>query len=70
MSTLTLFNLMTIQELIKLAGGATKFARLHGIGLRTVQHWLSGDRKPAEWLVRLIEKVQANGFNFRTNARE
>lgn len=48
---------MNIRDIITASGGPSKFARLHGIPLRTVQDWYYDKHRPAEWLVRLIEKV-------------
>jgi hypothetical protein len=47
-----------ITSLIAKAGGQTAFAREHGIPLRTVQNWAKGKRRPPNWLVKILYRLQ------------
>ncbi len=35
----------------------TKFGELFGIPLRTIQEWESGERKPPEYVIDMIEEL-------------
>ena len=37
--------------------GQSELARRFGIPLRTVQHWHSGERKPPDYVVRMIRTI-------------
>lgn len=56
-SRVVLDDIVEISDIIDRAGGQTKFSRLHGIPLRTVQDWAAGKRQPPAWLVKLLDKV-------------
>lgn len=56
-SSVVLDDIVEISDIIDRAGGQTKFARLHGIPLRTVQDWAAGKRRPPAWLVRILDKI-------------
>lgn len=56
-SRVVLDDIVEISDVIDRAGGQTKLARLHGIPLRTVQNWASGDRKPPAWLIKILDKI-------------
>lgn len=56
-SRVVLDDIIEISDIIDRAGGQTKFARLHGIPLRTVQDWAAGKRQPPAWLVKLLDKI-------------
>lgn len=45
---------MTIQELIKRAGGQSAFHHLTGIPLRTIQNWARGERQPTDYMQWLL----------------
>lgn len=47
---------MNIKELRKLAGmSQKKFADYFDIPLRTLQNWEGGQRKPPDYLIKLLE---------------
>lgn len=47
---------MTLKELQERSGMTqTAFAAYFGIPLRSVQHWINGDRQCPEYLLRLME---------------
>ena len=49
---------MTIRELCeKYNISQTQLSRRFGMPLRTVQHWYLGERKPPEYLPRMIEEL-------------
>jgi len=49
---------MTLKELRDLSGlSQADFAKRYGVPLRTYQSWETGERKPAEYIVKLIERV-------------
>ena len=54
---------MTIKELRTASGMTIKaFSEYFGIPYRTVQDWEHGKRKPADYIVRLIEyKLRVEG---------
>lgn len=51
-------NELTIKELcLKFSIGQSELSRRFGIPLRTVQHWYSGERKPPDYVVRMIRDL-------------
>jgi hypothetical protein len=42
--------------LIERAGGVGKLAEALGVELRTLQHWLAGDREPGKFARGAVEK--------------
>jgi DNA-binding transcriptional regulator YiaG len=54
---------MTIKEIRQASGlSQAKFAEKHGIPVRTIEDWEAGRRKPPEYVVRLLEKVEKAGL--------
>ena len=54
---------MTIKELIKKNGGATKFAQRFGISRRTVEAWSQGRRDTPEWVLALLTFADEHGYS-------
>jgi len=57
---------MNIKELRKITGlSQTKFGEKYHIPLRTIQHWENETRKPAEYIVYLLERVISEDYDMR-----
>lgn len=49
---------MTLKEMRESAGMTQEqFAQRYGIPLRTYQSWEGGERKPAPYIIQLIERL-------------
>lgn len=49
---------MTIQEICKKYGmGQTDLSRRFDIPLRTIQNWCGEQRKPPEYIVRMMDEI-------------
>lgn len=56
---------MNIKDLRKSTGlTQTQFGNQYRIPLRTLQHWENGTRKPAEYIVYLLESVVSSDYGF------
>ena len=61
----------TIKQLRECTGlSQSKFASLFGIPTRTLQHWEMGNRKPPEYVVRMMEEILINrGYDIEHDER-
>lgn len=49
---------MTTKEIRDLLGiSRAEFARRYEIPIRTIENWDSGQSKPPEWVLKLLERV-------------
>lgn len=49
---------MTIKEIRSMTGlKQDDFAKKYGLPIGTLHHWEAGDRKPPEYVLRLLERV-------------
>lgn len=50
---------MTIREIRQAAGlSQARFAAKYEIPLRTIENWESGSRKPPEYVIKMIERLE------------
>ena len=57
---------MNIKNLRKCTGlTQTQFGNQYNIPLRTIQHWENGTRKPADYIVHLLERVVKEDYGIR-----
>lgn len=55
---MTKYKNNTIKEIRALTGlSQDQFSKAYGIPLGTLQHWEAGERKPPEYVIKLLEKV-------------
>lgn len=49
---------MTLKEMREASGlSQAEFAKRYDIPLRTYQSWEGGERKPAQYIIKLIERI-------------
>lgn len=55
---------MTIKEIRSMTGlKQDDFAKKYGLPIGTLHHWEAGDRKPPEYVLRLLERVVREDYD-------
>ena len=60
-------SLQTIQKLIEVCGGNTKFSKRFRIPLRSVENWKRGVNAPPEYVVMLLQYAVDHDVEFDFN---